>query len=129
MSNIIKVSFLLVGAIGVIVHLFTLKVGLSLLAMDFAHAQVLATFVAMTTNFWMNNALTYRDGRLKGIAALRGLTVFYLICAVGALSNIGVATWLYSSQTHPSWWIAGFLGSVIGAVWNYALSSTLVWRR
>jgi dolichol-phosphate mannosyltransferase len=122
-------SFVLVGALGIVVHLLVLKAGLSALTLDFAHAQVLATFVAMTTNFWLNNRLTYRDGRLKGVAAIRGLVIFYMICAVGALSNIGVATWLYSSQSHPSWWIAGFLGSVIGAVWNYALSNTLVWRR
>ncbi len=121
------VSFLLVGATGVLVHLAVLKVALSLLGIDFAASQTLATLVAMTSNFLLNNALTYRDQRLTGAAALKGLGLFYLICAVGALSNIGVATWLYSQQ--PTWWLAGLLGSVVGAVWNYAVSSTLVWRR
>jgi dolichol-phosphate mannosyltransferase len=81
----------------------------------------------MTSNFFLNNALTYRDQRLTGLAAVRGLLTFYAICAIGALSNIGVATWLYSNR--PVWWLAGLFGSVVGAVWNYALSSTLVWRR
>jgi dolichol-phosphate mannosyltransferase len=121
------VSFLLVGASGVLVHLATLKASLALLGLSFAAAQTLATLVAMTSNFFLNNALTYRDQRLRGAAALKGLLLFYLICAVGAVSNIGVATWLYSNE--PIWWLAGLLGSVVGAVWNYAVSSTVVWRR
>jgi dolichol-phosphate mannosyltransferase len=120
-------SFLLVGASGILVHLSTLRAALTVLSMDFTAAQSLATLVAMTTNFYLNNAITYRDQRLTGFAAAQGLVLFYLICAVGALSNIGIATWLYSNT--PTWWLAGLLGSIVGAVWNYALSSTLVWKR
>jgi dolichol-phosphate mannosyltransferase len=121
------VSFLLVGASGIIVHLVVLKGLLSLLGLSFAAAQTLATFVAMTSNFFLNNAVTYRDQRLAGVDALRGLLTFYAICAIGAASNIGVATWLYSNR--PVWWLAGLLGSIVGVVWNYAVSSALVWRR
>jgi dolichol-phosphate mannosyltransferase len=121
------VSFLLVGASGVVVHLLALKASLSLLGLSFAVGQTLATLVAMTSNFFLNNAVTYRAQRLTGADALKGLIIFYAICAIGAVSNIGVATWLYSNR--PSWWVAGLLGSMVGAVWNYAVSSTLVWRR
>jgi dolichol-phosphate mannosyltransferase len=121
------VSFLFVGATGIVVHLAVLKAALAAFALEFGAAQSLATLVAMTSNFFLNNALTYRDQRLTGLAALRGLLAFYAICAVGAVSNIGVATWLYSAR--PTWWLAGLAGSMVGAVWNYALSSTLVWRR
>ena len=121
------VSFLVVGATGVAVHLAALKAGLALLGLGFGAAQALATLVAMTSNFFLNNAVTYRDQRLTGAAAIKGLFAFYAICAVGALSNIGVATWLYSNE--PIWWLAGLFGSVVGAVWNFALSSALVWRR
>jgi dolichol-phosphate mannosyltransferase len=37
-----------------------------------------------------------------------------------------VAVWLYANR--PIWWLAGLLGSLVGAVWNYAVSSTFVWR-
>jgi dolichol-phosphate mannosyltransferase len=121
------VSFLLVGASGILVHLVTLKGSLSLLGLSFAAGQTLAALVAMTSNFFLNNAVTYRDQRLTGVEALKGLLTFYVICAIGAVSNIGVATWLYSNR--PVWWLAGLLGSVVGAVWNYAVSSALVWRR
>jgi dolichol-phosphate mannosyltransferase len=120
------VSFMFVGLIGVFVHLAALRVGLIAGAL-FTEAQVAATLVAMTSNFFLNNAITYRDLRLKGAAALRGLLIFYVICGAGALSNVGVATWLYANE--PVWWIAGLMGSVIGAVWNYMMSSQVLWRR
>ncbi|HET9902889.1 MAG TPA: glycosyltransferase family 2 protein [Xanthobacteraceae bacterium] len=121
------VSFVLVGASGIVVHLAALKTTLAMLGLTFGAAQSLATLVAMTSNFLLNNALTYRDRRLRGTAALKGLIAFYAICAIGAVSNVGVANWLYSAE--PSWWLAGLAGSIVGAVWNYAVSSTLVWRR
>jgi dolichol-phosphate mannosyltransferase len=120
------VSFMFVGLVGVFVHLAVLRIGL-LAGASFAHAQVVATLIAMTSNFFLNNATTYRDLRLKGAAAFKGLLVFYLICGTGAFSNVGVATWLYANE--PVWWIAGLAGSVIGAVWNYMMSSQVLWRR
>jgi dolichol-phosphate mannosyltransferase len=119
-------SFLLVGASGVVVHLVILRALLVLFGQGFAVAQAVATLVAMTTNFLLNNALTYRDRRLKGAAMVKGLFGFYLVSAVGALGNVGIAAWLYA---HDSiWWVAGLAGAVIGAVWNYVLSNIFVWR-
>ena len=120
------VSFVFVGAVGVLVHLVSLKVFLTL-DFEFVVAQAFATFVAMTSNFFLNNSLTYRDHRLIGVAGLKGLLLFYLICTASAVSNIGVANWLYTNK--PVWWLAGLLGSFVGAVWNYAVSSTIVWRQ
>jgi len=119
------VSFLLVGLSGVAVHLAALKSALVLLSLSFPAAQTFATLVAMTTNFFLNNSLTYSDQRLSGWSAVRGLLAFYVICAAGAISNVGVAVWFYSNK--PVWWLAGLLGVVIGAVWNFALSNVFVW--
>jgi dolichol-phosphate mannosyltransferase len=115
-----------VGLTGVLVHLVALRAGL-IAGAPFTWAQVGATVVAMTSNFFLNNVTTYRDMRLKGAAALRGLLIFYVICGIGALSNVGVATWLYANE--PVWWLAGLTGSIIGAVWNYMMSSLVLWRR
>jgi dolichol-phosphate mannosyltransferase len=119
-------GFLLVGASGIVVHLLVLMAALDVLGLRFGLAQTLATFVSMTSNFILNNLLTYHDQRLTGLDAIRGLLVFYAVCSVGAISNIGVASWLYASE--PSWWVAGLAGSFVGAVWNFALSNTYVWR-
>jgi len=120
------ISFLMVGASGILVHLLALKAVLALFDAPFAVAQTIAMIVSMTSNFYLNNRLTYRDQRLHGMAAVRGLLIFYGLCSVGSLSNVGVAVWLYTNR--PVWWLAGLLGSIVGAVWNYAVSSTLVWR-
>ena len=55
-----------------------------------------------------------------------GLLLFLLVCGIGAIANVGIARQLYADQV--SWTIAGALGAVIGVVWNYAVSATLVWR-
>ncbi len=121
------ILFALVGAIGFAVHLATLYLAIHELALPFAHAQTLAAVVAMTSNFLLNNLLTYRDQRLRGIAFLRGLLVFYGVCGVGLVANVGVAFSVYGQR--PIWWLAGVAGALIGVVWNYAMSSLFVWRR
>jgi dolichol-phosphate mannosyltransferase len=119
-------SFVLVGTSGVGVHLVVLRTALATFGQGFAVAQTLATLVAMTTNFLLNNVLTYRDKRLTGLAMLRGLFGFYLVSAVGALANVSIASWLYANDS--VWWLAGIAGALMSAVWNYALSNLFVWR-
>jgi dolichol-phosphate mannosyltransferase len=85
-----------------------------------------ATVLAMVFNFELNNAVTYRDQRLRGPRLWRGLLLFMLVCGVGAIANIGIAQTLFAQ--HMRWTVAGGIGAVIGVVWNYAVSATLVWR-
>ena len=118
--------FALIGAVGLAVHMSILWGGLNFAALKFGLAQSLATFAAMTSNFFLNNILTYRDQRLHGWRTLRGLLTFYGICAVGATANVGIASYLFNS--HQTWWVAGVLGVIVGVVWNYAMSSIFTWR-
>ena len=61
-----------------------------------------------------------------GLAYVTGLLRFMVICGIGAVSNVGVASLIYAHDN--VWWIAGLGGAVMGAVWNYAVSSVFVWR-
>ncbi len=90
--------FSLVGASGVAVHLLALRFVLGVPGFDFNIAQIAASYVAMTWNFFLNNAMTYRDCRLTGFAALRGLLTFYLVCSVGMLANVGVAQLVFRTR-------------------------------
>lgn len=119
------IFFAIVGSIGLVVHLAVLFAGLALLE-PFRAAQVIATFAAMTSNFLLNNELTYRDRRLKGWAMLRGFVLFCLVCSVGVLANVDLASWLYVER--PIWWVAGAVGAVMSVLWNYAMSTLFVWR-
>jgi dolichol-phosphate mannosyltransferase len=119
-------SFALVGGLGVLVHLATL--GIAIGFMPFVAAQWTATFVAMTANFWLNNRITYRDVKLRGPALWRGLVLFYVVCSLGAVANVGVANLLLRDGM-AAWRWAGAAGALLTGVWNYAVSATLVWRR
>jgi dolichol-phosphate mannosyltransferase len=128
--DVVSLRFLLfamVGSIGLFVHLATLFVALEFLNVQFAEAQAVGAVVAMTSNFILNNFLTYRDQRLKGLGILRGLLLFYLVCSVGLLANVGVAFSVYDQE--PIWWLAGAAGALMGVVWNYAMSGLFVWRK
>jgi dolichol-phosphate mannosyltransferase len=119
-------SFAAVGAVGVMVHLSVLVVLRDLTLLNFGGEQTIATLVAMVFNFELNNAVTYADQRLRGPRLWRGLLLFMAVCGVGAVANIGIARALYNSNT--TWSVAGSMGAIIGVVWNYAVSATLVWR-
>ena len=77
----------------------------------------------MTSNFLLNNELTYRDRRLKGWAMLRGFVLFCLIGSVGVLANVDLASWLYVERS--IWWVAGAVGAVMSVLWNYAMSTSV----
>jgi len=117
--------FCLVGLTGIGVHMVTLQLVHGMFS--FGVAQAIATAMAITWNFVLNNMFTYRDQRLAGLQFLTGLVRFQLICAVGAISNVGIASVIY--ERDPRWWIAGLGGAVMGAVWNYVVSAAFVWRQ
>ncbi|MGH6917915.1 MAG: glycosyltransferase [Geminicoccaceae bacterium] len=121
------VLFVLVGLFGVLVHLAVLGFAHKVLLITFYYSQVVATFMAMTVNFNLNNLLTYRDRRLSGVHLIYGHLSFYLICSIGAIANFQIAEMLFNLRV--PWMIAGFLGAMISSVWNYGVSSILTWRR
>jgi dolichol-phosphate mannosyltransferase len=128
--DVVSLRFLLfamVGSIGLFVHFAALFVALEVFALPFAEAQACGALLAMTSNFILNNFLTYRDQRLKGFAILRGLLLFYVVCGVGLLANVGVASSVFDQE--PIWWLAGAAGALMGVVWNYAMSGLFVWRK
>jgi dolichol-phosphate mannosyltransferase len=119
--------FCLVGFTGLGIHLSILSALLTLSDLSFGVAQAFATVGAIAWNFVLNNLFTYRDQRLTGWHFLTGLIRFQVICAIGAISNVGIATWIY--DYHEVWWIAGLGGALIGTVWNFVVSAALVWRQ
>ena len=119
-----SLRFLLFGELGAFVHFATLYIVLTVFQKPFAVAQGCGAVLARTSNFILNNFLTYRDQRLKGFAILRGLLLFYLVRGVGLAANVGVAFSVYAQE--PIWWLAGVL---MGVVWNYEMSGLFVWRK
>ncbi len=120
------ISFALVGASGVLVQLAAshLLMGLGL---DFAQALPPAVLAAATSNYLINNSLTFRFQRQQGLALLRGLLKFLVVASLPVLANVGVASAFYRLVAHDTLW-AQLAGIVVVFVWNYAASSRFVWN-
>ena len=58
---------------------------------------------------------------------MKGLISFTLTCSLGALANVGVASYLFKS--HTLWELSALAGIVVGAVWNYAMTATYTWEK
>ena len=122
------VIFALVGSLGVVVHLFVLILLFKELGFDFESSQIVATLVAMTSNFALNNVLTYYDRRLFGWAWIRGWFSFALASSIGALANVGIATYLFRVEQTP-WLLSAVAGVLVGVVWNYTVTALFTWKR
>lgn len=118
-------SFALIGGFGVLVHLLVLSAIYRNGIGDFITGQVVATAVAMVSNFAINNSITYRDRRLTGWRWIRGLLSFVVLCGVGAVANVGIAH--YAFERESGWILAALAGILVGAVWNYAVTSVYTW--
>lgn len=121
------IMFVTVGCIGAAGHLAVLGVMTRLLDYPFLLGQASATVVAMTINFFLNNLLTQRDRQLQGWRMVSGLASFYLACSIGGAVSVVLANFLFG-QGIP-WWLSGLLGAVVGAVWNFAITSSFTWQR
>lgn len=121
------VLYAMVGLSGVAVHFACLGMFHLLLGQNVITAQALATAVAVVWNFFLNNAITYRDRRLRGARGLaKGLVVYAAGCSVGMLANLGV-TGLVAGRG-LAWYVAGGLGLIVGSVWNYGFASVFAWK-
>lgn len=120
------VLFALIGGTGIGTHLLTLE-AMTYAGFAFGWAQAAATLVAMTGNYILNNAITYSEQRLRGVRFWTGLLSFYLVCGVGAVANVGVGTLLFNA--HAPLLVAGLVGAVTSAVFNYATTRLFTWRQ
>lgn len=120
------VMFGAVGASGVVVNVGLLA-ALEAIGAPFWAAQAGAVAAAMSSNFVLNNLLTFRDRRLAGAAFWRGLAAFYVACGAGAVINQIAGMTLHA--LHAPTLLAGVAGALLAAVWNYSAASSLAWGR
>lgn len=116
--------FAAVGITGIGVHLGVLWL-LFAASGHFLLSQAAATWAAMTSNFFLNNAVTYGDQRLRGRGLWRGLLSFYAACGIGALINIAIADWIFIKSA--PYWLAGLAGALVAALWNFFTTASFTW--
>ena len=113
----------MIGAGVALVHVGLLALLFKLLGTGFIVAQMAAALGAITMNFLLNNALTYRDQRLTGFRILYGWVAFNALCAIGAIADVDIASRMFASNA--MWLADGLAGIAIGVSWNYAVSSMI----
>ena len=119
--------FAIVGSLGLVVHLIVLRLSLVFLPDAFRAAQIIATLVAMTSNFLLNNELTYRDRRLKGMGHAARLCAVLPDRLGGRSRQCRSRILALLSNARSGGWRARW-ARIMGALWNYAMSTLFVWR-
>ena len=118
--------FALVGMSGLVVHMSMLYLLTGYAGFGFTQSQLLATIIAMTTNYLINNNLTYAHKKLRGIHFFTGLLSFCAVCSLGAIANISISTQIF--QWKSSVGIAGLAGALMSSVFNYSVTKLVTWR-
>jgi dolichol-phosphate mannosyltransferase len=116
--------FAAVGATGIVMQLAVLSL-LFNASGNFLFSQLVATSAAMTSNFFLNNAITYGDQRLRGRRIWRGLLSFYAACSIGAFINVALADWLFIKSA--PYWTAGLAGALVASLWNFFTTASFTW--
>ena len=120
------ISFGLVGTTGVVVQLIITSL-LMAVGLSFQQALPLAVVAAASSNYLINNSLTFKDRRQHGSKLIKGLLKFLLVASLPALANIGLATGFYN-LIQANAVFAQLSGIIVVYIWNYAASSRFVWN-
>ena len=122
------ISFGLVGISGVFVQLFVTSFLVEIFLIDIYNALPFAVILAATSNFLINNQLTFRSDRLKNSALLIGLLKFLIVASLPVIANVGITTAFYKYISADTF-IAQIAGIGIVYAWNYLASSSFVWKK
>ena len=117
------ISFLIVGGSGVFIHLAVLYAVLSATG-QFALSQTAAALAAVTSNFLLNNRLTFRDKRLRGTRLVTGYIKFLVISSIGIAANVSIATLTYQEVGQIAL-LAAFAGIALDTLWKFVVIQPL----
>ena len=107
-------------------HLAVLNIAL-VANQSFIPSNILATLVAMTSNYFMNNYLTFHNIHKTFNQRLAGGLKYFFANSFSIIANIGVASQLYLNDfTAMS---SALFGILAGLILNYFLSVNLVFKK
>ena len=121
------ISFACVGITGVLVQLVISYSFMWFLGFSFQNVLPIAVVIAATSNYLVNNWLTFRVNRLRNKALLIGLLKFLMVSSLPIIANVGLASSFYKLVS-PNTLFSQLAGIIVVFIWNYAASSKLVWK-
>jgi putative flippase GtrA len=121
--------FAFVGTAGFLVNELVLFISLHFVGLDKYQAWFPAFAVAVTFTWWGNRTLTFRERAAKNNIAFEWLT-FVLTNGLGALANFACYYALVKYVPPPvgNPLLANVVGTLIGLVFNFTVSSRVVFR-
>ncbi|MBD8754094.1 MULTISPECIES: GtrA family protein [Pseudomonas] len=120
------ISFLIVGSLGLIVHMSVLKTLMYFVTDNFRYANGCSMAVAATFNYLMNNRATYSDVSLSGKRIVIGYMLYLSIASAGLGLSLLISGEVYDRTVMPM--VSAFCGIVVGSLWNYFMSYNFVWK-
>jgi putative flippase GtrA len=122
--------FGLVGVGGFVVDTSVLWLMLHVVGLDKYSGRGVSFMAAVTFTWWGNRVLTFRDRAVRQ-GLFREWATFVTANAVGGVVNLGVYTALVSFAPPPASnpFLAVFAGVLCGLLFNFTLSSRVVFRR
>ena len=121
------ISFGFVGATGVVVQFLVIYSLIWFVGIRFETALPFAVVIAATSNYLINNSLTFRTSRLKNRALFLGLIKFLIVSSLPIFANVGLATFFFNYVSSNTLF-SQLAGIIVVFIWNYAASSKLVWN-
>ena len=125
------VRFGIIGAFGYVVGATVLALSTGPLKLTFAAGNALAIFIAMAFTWQGNRHFTFRSRRARGLSgALQEWLKFMGANSLGALANYVTALALVHYAAFPlnNKFVAQAIGVLVGLVFNFTLSKTLVFK-
>lgn len=120
------ISFLIVGSLGVVVHMSVLKAVLTLGTENFRYANACAMLVAASFNYLLNNKATYSHTSLSGKRIVAGYAIYLAITSAGLGLSLLLSGEVYDRIGMPM--PSALVGIVAGSLWNYFMSYNFVWK-
>lgn len=121
------ISFALVGSTGVIVQISFVYLLIWITNLSFEKVLPFGVVVAASSNYAINNFLTFRSNKLKGKFFYYGLIKFMIISSLPIIANVGVTNVFYNNFSTNSF-LSQLAGILVVFIWNYAASSRFVWK-
>ncbi len=115
----------MVGASGVVLHLFVLYLLYVVIGLRYPVSLVFAIETAMVSNYMLNNQWTFKEHRFLGMQWWKGLVTFNLACMLGSVFNLAIGWYLVEKGIF--WFYASVLGIWVGMSWNYLSNRLFTW--
>ena len=120
-------NYAIVGCVGLLVNMGTLWVLTRAATTSPSVSLMIAVELSIVSNFYLNNMLTFRNQRFRGVLkVLRGLVMFNAICATGAVINHALALKLTQSGL-ANIYFATMIGYAVATMWNYIVNTHVCW--